>query len=97
MAWRVGITVIGLAVIVVGVILLPLPGPGWLVMFAGLGLLATEYGWASRLLGRARRLAGRWTAWAARQGVGTRVGLGLLGLLILAAALAGSWYIYATL
>jgi len=61
--WRIGITLVGLATIVVGVLLLPLPGPGWLIIFAGLGLLATEYAWASRLLGRARRLVAEWTRW----------------------------------
>jgi uncharacterized protein (TIGR02611 family) len=93
-AWRIGITLIGLAIIVVGVFLLPLPGPGWLIIFAGLGLLGTEYAWASRVLQRARRLLGRWTRWAAAQGVWVRVAVGLIGLVILAAALAGSWYLY---
>ena len=33
-----------------GSILVPLPGPGWLIVFAGLAILATEYVWAQRLL-----------------------------------------------
>lgn len=93
-AWRVVVTVIGLATIAAGVVLLPLPGPGWLIIFAGLGLLATEYDWASRLLGRARQFVSRWTQWTARQGIWTRVAVGLLGLLCLAGALIGSWYLY---
>jgi uncharacterized protein (TIGR02611 family) len=48
--WRVIITIVGVLVIAVGIVLLPLPGPGWLVIFAGLGLLSTEYAWARRLL-----------------------------------------------
>lgn len=56
-AWRVLITIAGVAVIAVGVVLLPLPGPGWVVIFAGLGLLATEYDWARRLLAWTRRKA----------------------------------------
>jgi len=93
-AWRIGITLIGLAILVVGVILLPLPGPGWLIIFAGLGLLATEYAWASRLLARARRLVAEWTQWTARQGIWIRVTVGLLVLATAATALAGSWYVY---
>jgi uncharacterized protein (TIGR02611 family) len=93
--WRIGITLIGLATIVVGVLLLPLPGPGWLIIFAGLGLLATEYAWASRLLGRARRLVAERTRWWAGQGDLVRVAIALLGLVILAAALLGSWFLYA--
>ncbi len=80
--------------ILVGVLLLPLPGPGWLIIFAGLGLLATEYTWAARLLRQARRLVGDWTRWAARQGLPARIGIGVLGLLVVAGAIAGSWYLY---
>ena len=54
-AWRIAVTVVGVAVIAVGIVLLPLPGPGWLVIFAGLGMLATEYEWAARLLQWVRR------------------------------------------
>ena len=49
-AWRVGIAVIGLIVVLAGIILLPLPGPGWLVVFAGIAIWATEFAWAERLL-----------------------------------------------
>ncbi|MEP7021147.1 MAG: PGPGW domain-containing protein, partial [Pseudonocardiales bacterium] len=66
LAWRVVITLLGSAIIAAGVVLLPLPGPGWLIIFGGLGLLATEYEWASRLLGRARGFVGGWTEWTSR-------------------------------
>lgn len=45
----------GLAVVVTGVIMLPLPGPGWLVIFAGMALWATEFSWAQRVLRWTRR------------------------------------------
>jgi uncharacterized protein (TIGR02611 family) len=51
--WQAGVFVIGLAVVVAGVIMLPLPGPGWLVIFAGMALWATEFIWAQLVL--------RWT------------------------------------
>jgi uncharacterized protein (TIGR02611 family) len=54
---RAGITVIGFVLIIGGIILLPLPGPGWLVIFAGLAVLATEYVWAQRALDAAKRKA----------------------------------------
>jgi uncharacterized protein (TIGR02611 family) len=44
------VLVAGLAVLLAGVAMLVLPGPGVLVMFAGLSLLATEFTWAARLL-----------------------------------------------
>ncbi|MGW2702001.1 TIGR02611 family protein [Streptomyces sp. NPDC001340] len=53
LSWQVGIFVIGLAVVVVGIIMLPLPGPGWVVIFAGMAIWATEFVWAQLVL--------RWT------------------------------------
>ena len=64
--WRIAITIIGVVVILAGIILLPLPGPGWVVIFAGLGLLATEYDWARRLLRAARAKAAALAAKARR-------------------------------
>jgi hypothetical protein len=54
---RIAITIAGAVVILVGVALLVLPGPGWLLIFAGLAILSTEYVWAKRLLTTARRKA----------------------------------------
>ena len=53
-ARRVLKTLLGVVLILVGIVMLPLPGPGpgWPVIFAGLGVLATEYAWAKRLLHR---------------------------------------------
>ncbi|ARF54436.1 TIGR02611 family protein [Streptomyces gilvosporeus] len=53
LSWQVGVFLLGLAVVVAGVIMLPLPGPGWLVIFAGMALWATEFVWAQLVL--------RWT------------------------------------
>src|SRR6266542_6766587 len=61
--WRVAIAFIVLVIIVVGVILLPLPGPGWLIIFLGIGVWATEFAWARRLLSRARAFVSRWPSW----------------------------------
>lgn len=66
-AWQVFILIAGIVTIVVGVILLPLPGPGSLVMFAGIGILATEFIWAKQLLTRIRiwikQQLRRWKNW----------------------------------
>jgi tellurite resistance protein TerC len=47
---RIVITVIGGSVLTIGVALLVLPGPAFIVIPIGLALLATEYAWARRLL-----------------------------------------------
>lgn len=52
---RIIITVVGFLVILVGLVLIPLPGPGWLIVFAGLAILAREYVWAERLLNQAKK------------------------------------------
>jgi hypothetical protein len=51
------VTVLGAALVVGGVALLVLPGPGILLVAAGLALLATEYVWARRLAGKAKESA----------------------------------------
>ena len=43
----------------IGVLMLVTPGPGWLVLFLGLGLLAAEFVWAKRLMDRMKRQGGR--------------------------------------
>ena len=52
---RIGITLAGFTVLLVGVARLVRPGPGWLVIFVCLEILAREYVWAQRLLGEAKR------------------------------------------
>ncbi len=54
---RIGIAVAGGLLVVVGIALLVLPGPGWLIIFLGLGILATEFVWAERLLNKAKEKA----------------------------------------
>jgi uncharacterized protein (TIGR02611 family) len=54
---RVIVSVIGATVLLIGVALLVLPGPAFIVIPIGLAILATEYAWARRWLKRVRRLA----------------------------------------
>jgi uncharacterized protein (TIGR02611 family) len=93
LAWRIGVTIVGVAVIVIGIILLPLPGPGWLIIFAGIGILGTEYEWAARLLRWARFHVTRWATWAARQPLWLRVVGGLLTLGVIAGIAVAGWFV----
>jgi uncharacterized protein (TIGR02611 family) len=54
---RVGVTIAGFAVLLAGLVMLVLPGPGIVVILAGLAILATEYVWAQRLLRIAKEKA----------------------------------------
>ena len=72
-AWQVAVVIVGGALIVGGIVLLPLPGPGWLIIFLGLSVLATEFTWAARLLTWARLQLARFTEWAAQRSMAARV------------------------
>ena len=43
----------------IGIALIVLPGPAFVVIPVGLAILATEFAWARHWLKKARRLAGR--------------------------------------
>jgi uncharacterized protein (TIGR02611 family) len=69
---RVAVTLLGFAVLLVGLVLLALPGPGLLVVAIGLAILATEFMWAWRAQRYVRakaRDAGQ-RAWRFRAGRG---------------------------
>lgn len=68
LTYRIVVGVIGLAVLAVGIAAIPYPGPGWAIVFLGLGILATEFEWAHRLLHYARRRYDAVMAWFKRQG-----------------------------
>ncbi|MFB8027996.1 TIGR02611 family protein [Streptomyces sp. NPDC056465] len=55
LSWQVGIFLVGLAVVGAGIVMLPLPGPGWLVIFGGMAIWATEFVWAQLVLRWTRR------------------------------------------
>ena len=86
LTYRVAVGVLGASVVVIGFILIPLPGPGWLIVFAGLAILATEFVWAERLLNFARAKVHGWTQWVTRQSLLVRGLIGLTGLLAIAGA-----------
>lgn len=77
LAYRIAVGVVGAAIIVLGALLLPLPGPGWVIIFLGLGVLASEFAWAKRLLRYVHRQVTVWTTWLRRRSLAVR---GLFGL-----------------
>ncbi len=82
---RSAVTVVGACLVVGGIVLMPLPGPGILVVVAGLAVLATEYVWARRLLRRAKKEAER----AQEEAVASRTRIGLTVLSALAMCALG--------
>lgn len=51
---RVVVTVVGATVLALGGIMLVTPGPGFVVLLAGLSVLGLEFAWARRMLRRAK-------------------------------------------
>ncbi len=52
MTRKVGVLLVGIPVLALGIALVPLPGPGTLVILAGLAILSLEFDWADRLAQR---------------------------------------------
>lgn len=69
-AYRAAVGLLGGFIAVIGLALVPLPGPGWLVVFLGLAILGTEFAWAQRLAAFVKRQLSRfWAWWNARKSV----------------------------
>jgi len=74
------IAVLGAVVLTIGIILIPFPGPGWLIVLAGLAIWAIEFVWAQRLLSFTRAQLEKWWHLLGRQHWAVRVLAGVVGL-----------------
>lgn len=55
--WQIGVFTVGATVLAAGLVMMITPGPGWLAIFIGFAILATEFAWAQRALSRAKSAA----------------------------------------
>lgn len=87
---RTGSEVLGWILIPLGLVLMPLPGPGMLVLVTGIALLSRHYAWARKLLDPLERTAIE----GAKFGVATwpRIGVSLFGVVWLV-VLGAIWWI----
>jgi ABC-type Na+ efflux pump permease subunit len=53
------VAVIGGTILLIGVALIVLPGPAFIVIPIGLAILATEFAWAQKALARAKSMVGK--------------------------------------
>ena len=81
---KIFISIAGALVVTLGIALIPLPGPGWLIVIAGLAIWAVEFHWARRLLAFTRRHVQAWTRWVTTRSLGVRFILGAVGLVFVA-------------
>ena len=61
--YRTVVGILGTVVMVAGLVMVPFPGPGWLVVFVGVGILASEFDWAKRLLDFGKEKLRAWNDW----------------------------------
>ncbi|MFK7919377.1 MAG: PGPGW domain-containing protein [Ilumatobacter sp.] len=86
-ARKVAILIVGVTVVLAGVALLALPGPGMLVIIVGLLILSTEFEWAQRWLDYAvEKTAGATTK--VQESRSGRILLALSGLALMAVGIA---------
>ncbi|MEU5939902.1 TIGR02611 family protein [Micromonospora sp. NPDC047548] len=81
---KIFISIAGAIVVTIGLALIPLPGPGWLTVIAGLAIWAVEFHWARRLLAFTRRHVQAWTRWATSRSLPVRLMLGSVGIVFVA-------------
>ena len=72
-SYRVAVGIVGGLIVALGLAAIPLPGPGWLIVIAGLVVLASEFTWAERLLEFTKKHVKRWTDWVTAQPVWVRL------------------------
>jgi tellurite resistance protein TerC len=53
------IAIIGGTVLLIGIALIVLPGPAFIVIPIGLAILATEFAWARTMVNRAKAMVGK--------------------------------------
>ncbi|MEM7096605.1 MAG: PGPGW domain-containing protein [Actinomycetota bacterium] len=85
---RLGRICLGFIIVILGIIAIPLPGPGWLIVIAGLSILARDFPWAARaILFIRRRIPG-----VPEDGdIPLRTWL-IMGAIVIAATAASIWY-----
>jgi len=91
--YRIVVGVLGLLIVVLGLILVPFPGPGWFVVLLGLIIWASEFEWAKRLLLRAKSALQSWNEWIRLQPLWLK-GVALLAIAVLVAALFWLFFLF---
>jgi tellurite resistance protein TerC len=63
LARRIIIAIVGTTVLLIGIAMIVLPGPAFVVIPVGLGILGLEFAWARRWLNRVREKGETLIAW----------------------------------
>jgi uncharacterized protein (TIGR02611 family) len=90
LAYRTVVAALGAVLVLGGLVMVPFPGPGWLVVLLGLAVLASEFSWANRLKLLLRGLLAPWVTWLSAQAWPVR---GVVGLATVAAVLGAGYLV----
>ncbi|MBC7764793.1 TIGR02611 family protein [Microbacteriaceae bacterium] len=71
----------GWLVILVGVVLIPFPGPGWVIVFIGFSILASEFDWAKDVKQWVESKYEAWRRWFMLQRFWIKLAFGILTFL----------------
>ena len=89
-AKRIVVGIVGTAVLIGGLFMLVLPGPGVLTVVAGLAILASEFDWAERWMHRLRDRAER-----AAESAGTSLrAVTIVGIVLAVAVGVAAWFLF---
>ena len=58
---------VGSLLLMLGIVAIPYPGPGWLIVFAALAILARDFEWAQRALDYTKSKYDAWQVWLKKQ------------------------------
>ena len=64
---RIIIGIVGGTVVLIGIVAIPYPGPGWAIVFVGFAILATEFDWAQNILDYLKTRYEQWQVWIKEQ------------------------------
>ena len=87
-AYRALVLVVGLVLVLGGLALVPLPGPGWLIVILGIAIWASEFEAASRLRDFVVEKVRAWEVWMRAQPLAVQA---IVGLATAAFVLAALW------
>lgn len=79
-----GTIALGWVVLMIGLVTIPFPGPGWLTVFVGVAIISLEQSWAKSVLGFGVKAYDKFFAWFHQQNEVVRYSLvaGLLALIL---------------
>jgi uncharacterized protein (TIGR02611 family) len=90
--FRAATAVAGFLVVALGILALPFPGPGWLIIFIGLAVLSLEFAWAGRALDWLLVQVARFQRRVQRASGGERLAMVLVLVVIVGAILAWAYF-----